>query len=128
MAATSRIQEILADGACDVHANSLVALWMREKARRDPATFCRLAGDNGRRFAALWGPGEKASWNGRPAKAWLASQSGAPILALSTEQGTVFVLGISGEAGAADFFATDRARGSAITAVLEGLCSKLAGG
>lgn len=128
MAGKSRVQEILADGACDVHANTLVALWMREKARRDPATFCRLAGDNARRFTALWGPGEKASWSGHPAKAWLASQSGAPILALSTERGTVFVLGISGEAGAVEIFSADRARGSAITAVLESICSKLAGG
>lgn len=128
MSAKSRVQEILADGVCDVHANSLVALWMREKARREPAVFCRLAGDNSRRFAALWGPGERVSWQGHPARAWLASQSGAPILALSTEAGTVFVLGTSGESESPEMFSTDRARGSAITAVLESICSKLAGG
>lgn len=108
----------------DVFQNPLVGLWMREKAKRDPVAFCRLAQDNTARLTRLMGKGERVAWGQHAFLAWKLEELGAPLLILTGARGTVFLLNYPGGERA---FAADRKMGSAITALLERLLLGLSG-
>jgi hypothetical protein len=108
----------------DVFQNPLVGLWMREKAKRDPVAFCRLAQANGDRLARLLGKAERVSWSQKHFVGWKIEELGAPFLILTGARGTVFLVNYPGGERA---FAADRKMGSAITALLERLLLNLSG-
>ena len=108
----------------DVFQNPLVGLWMREKAKRDPVAFCRMAQENEARLARILGKGERVSWSQKSFTAWKMEELGAPLLILTGARGTVFLLNYPGGERA---FAADRKMGSAITALLERLLLSLSG-
>lgn len=108
----------------DIYSNPLIALWMREKAKRDPVAFCRLAQDNTERLARMRGKGEGVRWGDAPFLAWEIEELGVPFVALSGSRGTVFLINYPGGERA---FAADRKMGSAITAMLERLLLALSG-
>lgn len=122
---SDEITDVLARAdTIDIYSNPLIALWMREKAKRDPVAFCRLVQDNTDRLSRLRGKGEKARWGDEPFIAWLIDELGVPFVALSGRRGTVFLVNYPGGERA---FAADRKMGSAITAMLERLLLSLSG-
>lgn len=108
----------------DIYSNPLIALWMREKAKRDPVAFCRLVQDNTDRLSRMRGKGEKTRWGDEPFSAWSIEELGVPFVALSGPRGTVFLVNYPGGERA---FAADRKMGSAITGMLERLLLSLSG-
>lgn len=108
----------------DIYANPLVALWMREKAKRDPVAFCRLVQDNTARITRARGSGETVRWGRHTFTAWEVEELGVPFLVMSGSRGSVFVVNYPGGERA---FASDRKVGSAITAMLERLILSLSG-
>lgn len=107
----------------DVISNPLVALWLKEKAKRDPTGFCRLAQDNRARFKRLMGAGHRTGANGDEL-AWAMEELGIPLFLTSSERGSCYRIHYPGGERA---FATDRKMGSAITAFLERLLLDLSG-
>lgn len=108
----------------DIFCNPLVALWMREKAKRDPVAFCRLVQDNAVRISRLRGKGNTVRWGQHQFMAWEIEELGVPFLVLTGVKGSVFLVNYPGGERA---FAADRKMGSAITAMLERLLLSLSG-
>lgn len=108
----------------DVYANPLVALWMREKAKREPVAFCRLVEDNRERFERLYGKGEKVKSDGQVSRIWELEELGIPLLLGAGERGSIYKIHYPGGERA---FAADRKMGSAVTAFLEKLLLNLSG-
>jgi len=122
---SGEIVEVLSrSDTVDVFSNPLVALWMREKAKRDPVAFCRLVQDNSERYVRLLGKPEKVRWGQEMYAIWEVEELGVPFLILSGECGSVFLLNYPGGERA---FANDRKMGSAITALLERMLLDLSG-
>lgn len=107
----------------DVMCNPLVALWMKEKAKRDPLAFCRLAQDNRERFKRLYGAGFRSQGKGEE-MAWAVEELGIPLFLTSARNGSSYRVHYPGGERS---FSTDRKMGSAITAFLERLVSELSG-
>ena len=107
----------------DVSINPLVLLWMKEKAKRDPIAFCRLAENNSKRFKRLYGNGVHAEDVGSE-YAWSIEELGIPLFLLSGPSGSIYKIHYPGGDRA---FAADRKMGSAITAFLERLLLELSG-
>lgn len=108
----------------DVAANSLVALWLKEKAKQDPIAFSRLAGKNERRFERMHGKGEKAKTKEGTMRVWPLTDFGVPFFLISSESGSRYKIHYPGGERA---FAADRKMGSAITAFLEKMTLELSG-
>lgn len=107
----------------DVMCNPLVALWVKEKAKRDPLAFCRLAQDNRERFKRLYGAGSRST--GKSGEiAWAVEELGIPLFLTSAPSGSAYRIHYPGGERS---FSTDRKMGSAITAFLERLLSELSG-
>lgn len=122
---TDEISDVVARAdTIDIYSNPLVALWMREKAKRDPVAFCRLVQDNTVRITRLRGKGEVVRWGPHRFVAWEVEELGIPFLVLTGAKGSVFLVNYPGGERA---FAADRKMGSAITAMLERLLMALAG-
>lgn len=122
---SDEIVEVLSrSDTVDVFSNPLVALWMREKAKRDPVAFCRLVQDNAERYSRLLGKPEKMRWGQEMYSIWEVEDLGALFLILAGERGSVFLLSYPGGERA---FANDRKMGSAITALLERMLIDLSG-
>ena len=119
------IIEILARvDTVDVFQNPLVSLWMREKAKRDPVAFCRLAQDNSERLTRMMDKGDRVRWGRLNCFAWEIQDLGVPFLILTGSHGTIYLVNYPGGERA---FAADRKMGSAITALLEKLLLSLSG-
>lgn len=108
----------------DVLINPLVALWLKEKAKRDPVAFCRLAQDNRERFKRLLGKSGHVTGGQHHEIAWGVEELGIPLFLTSNELGSVYRIHYPGGEKA---FATDRKMGAAITAYLERLLQDLSG-
>lgn len=107
----------------DVLLNPMVALWVKEKAKRDPVAFCRLAQDNRERFKRLLGKGHVTGGRHHEV-AWGVEELGIPLFITSNEVGSSYRIHYPGGERA---FATDRKMGAAITAFLERLLVDLSG-
>lgn len=107
----------------DVLCNPLVALWIKEKAKRDPLAFCRLAQDNRERFKRLLGSGARVPGK-KDEMAWAMEELGIPLFITSAPAGSSYRIHYPGGERS---FSTDRKMGSAITAFLERLLSDLSG-
>ncbi len=108
----------------DISANTLVALWMKEKAKQDPIAFCRLAGENEKRFERLYGKGDSAKTKEGRVLVWILPDFGVAFFLISSKMGSRYKINYPGGEKA---FAADRKMGSAITAFLEKLIAELAG-
>ena len=119
------LNEILSrSDTIDIYFNPLVALWMREKAKRDPVAFCRLIQDNAIRFERIMGAGVKVRWARGEGLAWEIEELGVPLVVVTSDRGTIFLLNYPGGERA---FASDRKMGSALTALLERMLLSLSG-
>ena len=105
----------------DVVSSHMVLLWMKEKAKRDPAAFCRLVGDNRHRFKKIYGGGESI---GDGEIVWAIEELGIPMFIISSSQGTVYKIHFPGGERA---YSADRKTGSAISAFLERTLIDLSG-
>ena len=108
----------------DVFSNPLVALWMREKAKRDPVAFCRLIQDNSERLSRLMNKSVKVKWGQQDYNGWQVEELGVPFFILTGQRGSVYLVNYPGGERA---FSTDRKMGSAITALLERMLLGLSG-
>ena len=108
----------------DISANTLVALWLKEKAKQDPIAFCRLAGENEKRFERIYGEPDKAKTKEGRVRVWVLPDFGVPFFLISSEKGSRYKINYPGGEKA---FSIDRKMGSAITAFLERLIADLAG-
>lgn len=108
----------------DVVESPLVAIWLREKAKRDPIAFCRLADDNTERFQRILGKPEKSRNGQGTTWVWGVEEQGVPLLVLSSARGSQYMIHYPGGLRA---FGADRKMGSAITKFLERLILDLSG-
>lgn len=105
----------------DVASNATVALWLKEKAKRDPAAFARLVQDNRRRMERLFG---RQAGKRSEGLVWTAEEGGSQMFICSSKDGTVVKIHYPGGERA---YAADRKMGSAMTAFMERLMLDLAG-
>ena len=106
----------------DVFSNPVAALWLKEKARSEPAAFARLAGDNRDRFARAWGAAPAKSQSG--SLVWIMNEAGCPLFAASSAEGSSYKIHYVGGQAA---YAADRRMGSAMSAFFERLLNEMRG-
>lgn len=109
----------------DVALNPIVLLWLKEKAKRDPAGFARLVQDNRVRIKRLLGGHSGSTKEGKSEwSVWIMEEAGSFLFVCSSAEGTVYRINYPGGEKA---YSTDRKMGSAMTAFLERFIQDLAG-